>query len=139
MSRDRDLLRDFAGLDTLRVARRLQPTGPHAVDGPYAEQFWLPVIGPSALWMLRRFDAGLRVAPDGYDVALPELAASLGLGQGTSTNSPVVRTLARLVAFHIVERHGGAVFVPTAIAPISLRNLARLPERLAALHNQQAA
>ena len=34
----------------------------HDADSDYAETYWLPVIGPSALWALRRLSAWVPVS-----------------------------------------------------------------------------
>ena len=41
----------------------------------YVELCWLPTLGPSATWMLRRLAAGFKVNPDGYQVDLVQLAS----------------------------------------------------------------
>src|SRR5258708_1643665 len=71
----------------------------HAPRSVYAETYWLPVLGPSATWAMRRLTAWLHAEPAGYSVSLSDLGRELGLGAGTGKNAAVIRTLARLVAF----------------------------------------
>ncbi|MFM8908375.1 MAG: hypothetical protein ACKOIZ_12395, partial [Actinomycetota bacterium] len=37
-----------------------------AARSDYVEWFWLPVLGPSATWLLRRIDWGFEEFPEGY-------------------------------------------------------------------------
>lgn len=70
---------------------------------PYLEHLWLPRIGPSALWTYRRLTAGLRQL-DSYTMELAYLAQAIGLGKGIARNSPIGRTLLRLVQFDLAGR-----------------------------------
>src|SRR6266446_3083079 len=71
----------------------------HAPRSVYVETYWLPVLGPSATWALRRLTAWLDAEPAGYELSLSELGRELGLGAGTGRHAVVIRTLGRLVAF----------------------------------------
>lgn len=71
----------------------------HDPRSGYAEDFWLPVLGPSTLWLLRRVAAGFDFSPEGFDLDLGETARSLGLGDRSGRNSPFVRSLNRCVQF----------------------------------------
>src|SRR4051812_37946534 len=80
-------------------------------ESDYAETYWLPVIGPTALWALRRLTRWLREAPTGYPLVLAPFARELGLGDGVGRTSPVVRSIARLVTFGLAEIRGGQLMV----------------------------
>jgi hypothetical protein len=56
---------------------------------PYFEVVWLPIVGPSAAWILRRLVAQALHAPDGAIVHLGDLARAVGLGPAIATNSTV--------------------------------------------------
>ena len=71
--------------------------------GPYSELCWLPRLGPSATVGYRRLAGTLAHRPDGFTVDVGELAASLGLGRGTGAQSPLARTLRRLVPFDLAR------------------------------------
>src|SRR5438094_10508947 len=92
--------------DPLRVVPLIDSVIERAGPEPrsiYAETYWLPVIGPSAMWALRRLSAWAEAEAARVDVTLPDLAHELGLGGGTGRNSPIVRTLARLVVFQLAR------------------------------------
>jgi hypothetical protein len=97
----------------------------------YAETFWLPIIGPTALWCARRLATQLQMGA--LDVDLEVLAAELGVGRGIGRNSPIGRTLNRLAGFDLArfdpER---AVYAVRLHWPIlSERQARRLPQHLA--------
>ena len=106
----------------------------HAPRSAYAETYWLPVLGPSALWAMRRLATLAEAKPTGGTLRLAELGPELGLGAGTGRSSPLVRTLARLVFFGMAEidRRSPALRVRLAMPPLAARHLRRLPEHLAA-------
>jgi hypothetical protein len=100
----------------------------------YVETYWLAILGPSATLAARRLVAGLEETPDGFTVTLGPFAGQLGLGAGTALNSPVVRTLGRLVIFGMAAISGDAYAVRLAFPPLARRHLQRLPEHLAEAH-----
>jgi hypothetical protein len=106
----------------------------HQPTSDYAEQFWLPIIGPGARWAHRRLTAGLLTDHSGYVLDLATLGRQIGLGAGTGRNSSVVRTLARLVDFHLAEIVDDRLGVSTSLRPLTRRQAARLPDHLARRH-----
>ena len=110
----------------------------HHPTSDYAEQSWLPVIGPSALWAHRRLTAGLVSDHSGLQLNLATLSREIGLGAGTGRNSPIVRTLARLVDFHLSEIIDDRLGVYTSLPPLTRRQTARLPDHLAQRHRPLA-
>jgi hypothetical protein len=110
----------------------------HPVHCGYVETFYLPVIGPSATWALRRL-AGIANARGELTIALEDFAASLGLGHGTARTAPVVRTLERLVHFGLARWHDDALEVRVYVPTLSERRLRRLPLTLQAAHHHAVA
>jgi hypothetical protein len=45
----------------------------------YVELYWLPVLGPSALWILRRIAMGFETFPAGYELDCAATANDIGL------------------------------------------------------------
>ncbi|MCA1843990.1 MAG: hypothetical protein LC792_12565 [Actinobacteria bacterium] len=103
----------------------------------YAEAYWLGILGPSALWALRRLSDGLARHPDGFVVELGHFARELGLGDGIGRQAPVVRAIARLVTFRMAEGRGDALAVRRSLPPLAGRHLARLPQHLAERHRAE--
>src|SRR5579872_2413334 len=65
----------------------------HDPRSHYAERFWLPVLGPSTMWLLRRIASGLERQPEGFEMDLGAAAKALGLGstERHGRNSPFMR------------------------------------------------
>lgn len=122
------------GATTLRVAAWPDPVVDQVGHDPrsvYVETFWLPALGPSACWLLRRLVATLEAEPAGFDLDLAATASALGLGGGTSRHSPVVRTLARIVHFRLARpTDPEAVEVRRRLPPLTRRQASRLPAAL---------
>src|SRR4051795_3783643 len=127
----------IAGTDPLPIVPLDDPVVEalgHNADSEYAETYWLPVIGPTALWALRRLTRWLDESPDGFPLAITPFGRELGLGDGAGRSSPVVRTLARLVCFGLAEIRGGRLMVRRRVPPLARRHQQRLPAHLIAQH-----
>lgn len=106
------------------------------LDHPYVERCWAPVLGPSSILLLRRMPTLFKQAPS-VGIPLDELAQSLGLGLGTGRNSPIWRTLERVVHFRFAAWSGDRELdVYTEASPLGPRHLARVPESTRKLHEQ---
>jgi hypothetical protein len=93
----------------------------------YVELVWLPVIGPSATWMLRRLDGWLPDPGWPVEIDLSELGEMLGLGASVATGSSLQRTMRRLVRFGLAD-WSGKLRVRDAVPPLPHRQPARLPQ-----------
>lgn len=108
----------------------------HDPRAPYPEWFWLPTLGPTALLLLRfmayRFDR----APAGFVLDLAETSRCLGLGERDGRNSPIARSLGRLVQFDLAEHQGEEILaVRRQVPPINRRHVRRLPVSLQGEHD----
>lgn len=106
----------------------------YSARSDYVEMFWLPVLGPSSIWALRRL-AALTADRDAV-IEVSEFAAALGLGTGTGTTSPVVRTIDRLVRFDAAQWCGDCLLVRRMLGPVPVRQLVRLPVGLQRRHDE---
>ena len=122
----------------IRVERWLDPVIDEVGHDPrsaYVETFWLPVLGPSTIWLLRHLATRLEESPEGIDLDLEETARALGLGERLSQNAPFARTLKRCVDFDMADWRGPQqLAVRVRLPPLSRRHLRRLPESLQARH-----
>ncbi|MCU1495773.1 MAG: hypothetical protein JWO62_3537 [Acidimicrobiaceae bacterium] len=97
----------------------------------YVETFWLPVLGPSTTWLLRRLAACLEASPTTCAINLAETSRALGLGDRSGRNAPFMRAIARTIDFEMARLAGpGAIGVRTVLPPLARRHLARLPQSL---------
>jgi hypothetical protein len=101
----------------------------------YAETFWLPTLGPTALLLLRHLAARFERHPGAIDLPVAATSQALGLGQRDGTSSPVVRTLTRLEQFDLACSDGrSTVAVRKNLPPVQRRHVRRLPAALQAEH-----
>jgi hypothetical protein len=106
----------------------------HDPRSTYAELFWLPILGPSTLWTLRRVAAGFDACPAGFDLPLARLGGELGLTGGVTRNGPTARTITRLVEFDMARIVGDGLAVRRKLPPLPRRHVLRLPPHLAERH-----
>lgn len=105
--------------------------------GDYVERFWLGVVGPSVVFLVRRLARGLDEHPGGFTVSLPDTARAIGLSPGLSRNAPISKTIERACMFGLMRRDGPeGLEVRTQLPPLNARQLRRLP---LAVRNSHAA
>ncbi len=102
---------------------------------PYVERFWLGILGPSTVLLLRRFARGLEEHPSGIRVGILDTSLALGLGRGTGRNAPITRTINRAIGFGLlrpitVDRMETRTHLPL----LSPRNVRQLPPGLRHAH-----
>ncbi|HVW33753.1 MAG TPA: hypothetical protein VHL53_14545 [Acidimicrobiia bacterium] len=109
----------------------------HDPRSAYPERFWLPTLGPTALLLLRLLAARFDRAPGGFRLDLVETSRCLGLGDREGRNSPVARSLSRLVQFDLARYGdaGGDLAVRRLVPPINRRHVRRLPPSIQAEHD----
>lgn len=101
----------------------------------YVERFWLGILGPSALLLLRHLARRLEEAPAGFELDVSLTARSLGLSARTGRNAPLSRCLERCVRFGLLRPVGPETMaVRRHLGPLSARHLQRLPLELQAHH-----
>jgi hypothetical protein len=140
-SRREPVINEFA--DRLRVEPWLDPVIDQRGYDPrseYAEWFWLAVLGPSTVWLLRRVAATFDHRPEGFDLEVPECAAALGLTGGAGQNATFLRTLRRACQFHLVRRMDAeTVQFRRYLPPLNRGQVARLPSSLRVAHDEWQA
>lgn len=116
-------------------------TGWHDPRDKYTERYWLPILGPSTSWIVRRLADCFDYAPDGFDLDVHEMARSIGLTGTKSHHDPFHRALARLVMFdfaRVEHRNGENVFlVRRRLPPLSRSHVRQLPEGIRARYEQE--
>lgn len=102
---------------------------------PYVERFWLTVLGPSTVLLLRRFARGFEERPSGFRVGVGDTARALGLGRGSGRNSPIMRTVDRAETFGMLRREDdGRLQVRTHMPLLGPRHVQQLAPVLRRLH-----
>ncbi|CAB4609505.1 unannotated protein [freshwater metagenome] len=109
----------------------------HDPRSAYVEKFWLPILGPSSVWLLRRIADGLDRHPEGFELDLVDTAQSLGVGMRGGRNAPLLRTFERCCRFGAARMHGtSSISVRRRLAPLTRTQTERLPDSLRAEHDQ---
>lgn len=109
----------------------------HDPRSAYVEKFWLPILGPSSVWLLRRIADGLDRHPEGFELDLVDTAQSLGVGMRGGRNAPLLRTFERCCRFGAARMHGtSSISVRRRLAPLTRTQTERLPHSLRAEHEQ---
>lgn len=115
----------------------------HDPRSAYVEAYWLPILGPSTTWLLRRMAAALDESPDGAELDLEETARALGIGglsERPGRQSPLLRSLGRCVDFEMAQLRGPKILaVRRRLPTIGRRHLVRLPARLREQHAAELA
>ena len=109
-------------------------TNGHCVLSRYVEHFWLPVLGPSALWILRRIVIGFEEFPGGFEIDVPYMASAVGLSFNAGANSSFTRSLQRCTMFGAAQALQGGLAVRQFLPTLSNRQLQRLPLTLRQAH-----
>lgn len=129
----------LAAADSLRVLRvrpwddpKLGHRG-HDPRSAYVERFWVAILGPSAVWLLRllarEFDE--LAAGDDLPLDLESTARRLGLQHRGGRTSTLMRTIDRCAAFHLARFNDDAVLkVRRQLPPVPHRLLDRMPREL---------
>lgn len=111
----------------------------HDPRSRYCERFWLPVLGPSTVCLIRHLVARLEEEPEHCRVDLAEVARAIGLGERPGRSGPFARTLSRAVDFDMARLHASTIAVRRRMPPLPRRHLARLPAAARAEHEALTA
>ncbi len=108
----------------------------HDPRSAYVERFWLGVLGPSSVVLLRRLAAELESSPSGFTLPLEETARTLGLGTRGGRNSPFVRTITRCAQFRLVhfDETAATILARRKLPPLTRGQVGKLPDRLQRQH-----
>jgi hypothetical protein len=102
----------------------------------YVEDYWLPVLGPSTVLLMRRLAAGFEYCYEGFDLDLDETARSLGIGDRSGRHSPFVRAVNRTIQYHLSRLDGPEeLAVRRRLPPLNAQMLRRLSPALQARHH----
>ncbi|MGI9595613.1 MAG: hypothetical protein ACR2QK_05615 [Acidimicrobiales bacterium] len=110
----------------------------HDPRSGYVERYWLSILGPSCLLLLRRLASELEQQPDGFDLDTVRWASELGIGMKGGKNGPFWRAIERGCRFGAAQRNGNRLAVRRRLPPLTARQVERLPPSLQSSHHQWA-
>jgi hypothetical protein len=84
----------------------------------YVERFHLPLLGPTATWLLRRFAAEFDSQPQGFSLDAADCARSIGIGNKGGPDDHDI------------------LAVRTRLPPLTRAQVHRLPQHLQAAHRR---
>ncbi len=103
----------------------------------YVEQYWLGILGPSTVWLIRRLVSGFDDQPDGYTIDLDETATILGLRNNGGKNSPFMRAITRTCQFGLARQQDTSTLaVRRKLPPVTQSQLRKLPQRTQDEHHR---
>lgn len=112
-----------------------EPDG-YALSHPYIDGLWLPILGPSAVALLRLVDRFSHTNPNVIVITLDELGQRIGVG-GRGSTSRAARTIDRLCSFRVAARvDDHRLVVPLRLPALSSRQLDRLPPAIGVLDQE---
>ncbi len=102
----------------------------------YVEHFWLPILGPSSIFLLRRLAYLFDVNSGTQEVSLKDISFEIGLGSPKGFGNSITKTLNRLIQFDMAKLlPSGTLSIRRSIPPLNVRQLARIPLALQDLHH----
>lgn len=112
---------------TLTWLRSRPATDDRRIDigDPYVERFWLPLIGPASVCLMRWVDRE-RIAA--FPVA--DIGPRIGLNKSSGRHSPTWRTINRLITYGFIDHSQSvesSLFLWSGVRPLSKRGLDSLP------------
>ncbi len=109
----------------------------HDPRSAYVERFWLGILGPSTVWLLRRLADGLDHQPDGFVLDLPETAKAIGVGMRGGRHSPFMRSIERVCRFGAARWQSPTELgVRRKLAPLTRGQIERMPPSLQVEHRR---
>jgi hypothetical protein len=106
----------------------------HDVTSAYVERFWLGVLGPTTLLLLRRLAGELEISPSGVAFELPTWSLAMGLGYRNGRSAPLPRAVERLCQFGVAQRDGFTLYVRRWLPHLNHGQLRRLPPETQKAH-----
>lgn len=101
----------------------------------YVERFWLPLLGPTSTWLLRRLAVEFDSSPEGFSLDAMDAARSIGIGTKGGRTGPFPRAIDRCVRFGCAQHaEHGILSVRRRLPPLSGAQVSRLPRHLRGAH-----
>lgn len=101
----------------------------------YVARFWLPLLGPTSTWLLRRLADEFDRSPTGFSLDAADAARSIGIGTRGGRRGPFHRSIDRCVRFGLAHHADhGILAVRRRLPPLSRSQLGRLPRLLQDAH-----
>lgn len=129
---------DLRGVEVANILPIIDPSrDPDNFDprSEYAENFWLPILGPSTMWFMRKVAERFDYEPEGFELDLLETSHALGITGKGGRNNAFHRALNRAVSFQMGRTVDDTTIAIRRFMPQLHRGqINRLPPRLQKRH-----
>ncbi len=103
----------------------------------YAETFWLPILGPSTLWLMRNIAQRFDTEPDGFTLDLVDTSTALGIRSKGGKNNSFQRAIGRVVSFNMGRTIDDTTLAVRRVMPaLHSGQIRRLSPRLQQQHHE---
>lgn len=103
----------------------------------YVERFWLPLLGPTSTWLMRRLAVEFDTQPDGFSIDAGDCARSIGIGNRGGRSNPFQRAIERCVRYGLARHEDNDILaVRTRMPPLTRNQVTRLPRHLRGDHKR---
>lgn len=103
----------------------------------YVERFWLPLLGPTSTWLLRRLADEFDRQPDGFSLDAVSCARSIGVGSRGGRGNPFRKAVDRCIRYGLFrEEEHDILGVRTRIPALTRAQTGQLPAHLRAPHRR---
>lgn len=103
----------------------------------YVERFWLPLLGPTATWLMRRLAAEFDSHPEGFSIDAADCARSIGIGNKGGAKGPFHRSVDRCIRFGLARPDDHDILaVRNRVPPLTRTQVQRLPRHLHGAHRR---
>lgn len=117
----------------------IDPVG-HDPRSFYAETFWLPILGPSTLWLIRNLAVRFDLEPEGFRLDIAEASGALGIRSKGGRSNAFQRSMSRLVGFNMGRTVDDITIEVRRIMPgLHSGQVRRLSPRLQRMHSDEIA
>lgn len=131
---------DLTGRTTAMIIPMPDPEFDHVGFDPrshYAETFWLPILGPSTLWLMRNLAQRFDDEPDGFTLDLEDASIALGIRSRGGRHNPFHRAVNRIVSFNMGRTvDDGTIAVRRIMPALHSGQVRRLTTRMQKLHHE---
>jgi len=100
----------------------------------YVETFWLPIIGPTTLLLLRKLSLQIEREPEGFQLLPLDWIHSLGLAPRGGRHGPLWKSLDRACRFRLAQMVKDKYYIKQKFPMLNVTQISRLPEKLQTFH-----
>jgi len=107
----------------------------YAPKSAYVENYWLPILGPTTTFLLRKISTSFECSEDSEFILYPfEWAQNLGVHPRGGKHGPFWKSITRACRFKLAQIGKNRLYVRKKLPPLSIRQVEKLPRHLQISH-----